>query len=100
MSDSRTSAPSPRRWPAPTTAWVRARKPRRACGKTSRKRAGTRPQRDAGGAFTDFYMALSHIEETFELVGVSMAIIALSAMFRVRRTDDTLTARFDGYRTP
>lgn len=57
-------------------------------------------QRDAGGAFTDFYMALSHIEETFELVGVSMAIIALSAMFRVRRTDDTLTARFDGYRTP
>src|SRR5699024_8320131 len=56
--------------------------------------------RDAGDAFTDFYMALSHIEETFELVGVSMAIIALSAMFRVRRTDDTLTARFDGYRTP
>src|SRR5699024_410402 len=52
-------------------------------------------QRDAGDAFADFYVAFSHIEEPLELVGVSMAIIALAAMFRVWRTDDTLTVRFD-----
>lgn len=57
-------------------------------------------QRDAGGEFTGFYMALSHIEETFELVGVSIAIIALASMFWVRRGDELLSVRFDGYRTP
>lgn len=57
-------------------------------------------QRDAGGEFTSFYMVLSHLEETLELIGVSLAIIALASMFRVRRSADVLSVRFDGYRSP
>ena len=57
-------------------------------------------QRDAGGEFTSFYMVLSHLEETLELVGVSLAIIALASMFGVRRRAGVLSVRFDGYRSP
>lgn len=57
-------------------------------------------QRDAGGGFTSFYMALSHIEETFELVGVSLAIIALSSMFQLHRDSGSMSVRFAGYRAP
>ena len=56
-------------------------------------------QRDAGGEFTGLYMVLSHLEETLELVGVSLAIIALASMFRVRRRAGALSVRFDGYRS-
>lgn len=57
-------------------------------------------QRDAGGEFTGFYMVLSHIEEAFELVGVSLAIVALASTFWIRRESGALSVRFAGYRTP
>lgn len=52
------------------------------------------------GGFSSLYVVLTYIEETFELVGVSLAIIALASMFLVRRESGTISVRFAGYRQP
>lgn len=52
------------------------------------------------GAFTPLYTALTYLEEALELVGVSLAIVALASMFRIRRATGALTVTFDGYRGP
>ena len=52
----------------------------------------------AQGEMTNLYFALMYIEETFELVGVAIAIIALGSMFRIARTGEGLLVRFDGFR--
>lgn len=45
------------------------------------------------------YLVLMYVEETFELLAVAGAAIALSSMFRVRRHPAGLTVRFDGFRS-
>lgn len=52
----------------------------------------------AEGEMTNTYYVLMYIEETFELVGVAIAIIALASMFRVTRYSGGLSVRFDGFR--
>ena len=44
------------------------------------------------------YLTLMYVEETFELVAVATAAIALSSMFRVARSAGSLTVTFDGFR--
>lgn len=44
------------------------------------------------------YLTLMYVEETFELVAVATAAIALSSLFRVARTAGSLTVTFDGFR--
>lgn len=52
------------------------------------------------GAFTPLYVILTYVEETFELVGVSLALVGLVSMFVVRREPGARTVAFDGYRQP
>lgn len=47
---------------------------------------------------TDLYVALMYVEETFELVAVALAVVALSSMFRVIRSPGGLSVSFHGYR--
>ncbi|MBB1020189.1 hypothetical protein G6030_02580 [Dietzia sp. E1] len=51
------------------------------------------------GATSTLYLTLMYIEETFELVGVASAAVALSSMFRVVRRPGGLSLTFDGFRT-
>ena len=44
------------------------------------------------------YLVLMYIEETFELVAVAVAAVALSTMFRLSRGPGGLSLAFDGYR--
>lgn len=53
----------------------------------------------AEGEMTDLYFVLMYIEETFELVGVAIAAIALGSMFRITRYAGGLSVRFDGFRS-
>lgn len=52
----------------------------------------------AEGGMTNLYFVLMYIEETFELVGVAIAIIALGSMFRIARGPEGLIVRFGGFR--
>lgn len=54
--------------------------------------------RDAGG-MSDLYVSLMYVEETFELVAVALAVVALSSMFRFTRARDGASVSFHGYRT-
>lgn len=45
------------------------------------------------------YVVLMYVEETFELLAVAGAAIALSSMFRGKRHPGGLTIRFDGFRS-
>lgn len=49
---------------------------------------------------SDLYVVLTYVEESFELIGVAWAVIALSAMFRVLRRPGGLSVAFRGYREP
>lgn len=49
---------------------------------------------------SDLYVALTYVEESFELISVAWAVIALSAMFRVSRRAGGLSVTFRGYREP
>ena len=53
---------------------------------------------DRREGMSDLYLALMYVEETFELVAVACAAIALSSMFRVIRRAGGLTVTFDGFR--
>ncbi|WP_235026555.1 hypothetical protein [Dietzia lutea] len=50
------------------------------------------------GATSTLYLVLMYVEETFELVGVAGAAVALSSMFRVARRPGGLSLTFDGFR--
>lgn len=54
----------------------------------------------ADGGMSTRYIVLMYIEETFELVAVAGAAVALSSMFRVARRPGGLSLSFDGYRQP
>lgn len=54
--------------------------------------------REDGGMST-LYVTLMYIEETFELVAVAGAAIALSSMFRLSRRPGGLSLTFDGFRS-
>ena len=49
------------------------------------------------GATSTLYLALMYLEETFELLGVAGAAVALSSMFRVSRRPGGLSLTFDGF---
>ena len=51
------------------------------------------------GASSTLYLTLMYIEETFELLGVAGAAVALSSMFRVARRPGGLLLTFDGFRS-
>lgn len=51
-------------------------------------------ERDQGRS--DLYVAIMYVEETFELVGVTWAVIALASMFHLTRRSGGLTLTFDG----
>lgn len=50
------------------------------------------------GEMNALYLALMYLEETFELIAVALAVIALSSMFRVVRSANGLSVQFHGYR--
>lgn len=50
------------------------------------------------GAMNSSYVAWMYVEETFELLSVAVAVIALSSMFRVIRSANGLSVSFHGYR--
>lgn len=52
----------------------------------------------ADGGMSTLYLTLMYIEETFELVAVAGAAVALSSMFRVSRRPGGLSVAFDGFR--
>lgn len=49
---------------------------------------------------SDLYVTLMYIEESFELIGVAWAVIALAAMFRISRHPAGLSVAFRGFRQP
>lgn len=53
-------------------------------------------ERDQGRS--DLYVALQYVEETFELIGVAWAVIALASMFRLAWRPGGLSLEFDGFR--
>lgn len=53
-------------------------------------------ERDQGRS--DLYVALMYVEETFELIGVAWAVIALASMFCLTRLPGGLRLAFDGFR--
>ena len=52
-------------------------------------------ERDQG--MSDLYVAIMYVEETFELIGVAWAVIALASMFRLTRSPGALALTFDGF---
>lgn len=50
------------------------------------------------GATSTLYLTLMYIEETFELVGVAGAAVALASMFTISRRPGGLSLTFDGFR--
>lgn len=52
-------------------------------------------ERDQG--MSDLYVAIMYVEETFELIGVAWAVIALASMFRLTRSPRALALTFDGF---
>ncbi|MBB1023775.1 MULTISPECIES: hypothetical protein [unclassified Dietzia] len=52
-------------------------------------------ERDQG--MSDLYVAIMYVEETFELIGVAWAVIALASMFRLTGRRGSLTLTFDGF---
>ncbi|WP_241726694.1 hypothetical protein [Dietzia sp. SLG310A2-38A2] len=52
-------------------------------------------ERDQGRS--DLYVAIMYVEETFELIGVAWAVIALASMFSLTRRHGGLTLAFDGF---
>ncbi|AVZ39449.1 MULTISPECIES: hypothetical protein [unclassified Dietzia] len=46
---------------------------------------------------SDLYVAIMYVEETFELIGVAWAVIALASMFRLTGRRGSLTLTFDGF---
>lgn len=49
---------------------------------------------------TDLYVTLTYVEESFELIGVAWAVIALAAMFRIARHPGGMSVAFRGFREP
>lgn len=50
------------------------------------------------GYMSTLYTSLTYVEEFFEVLGITVAIIAAASLFLVQRQDGRLSVRFDGYR--
>lgn len=50
------------------------------------------------GLITPQYVLLMYVEETLELVGVSLALVGMASMFVLRRIAGAVSVAFDGYR--